>query len=489
VELEMRHDGDISAAMFCNEDGDILTCSYDGTARFWRASQRTNSVKHEGGVLGAVFADDTTQVVSWGRDRAVKFWGAPPDTNTALTFDGMTTGAAVSDDKSMIVTWSGDVEPRVFSGDPISFESDKVVPSDRMARVWETGTGVVLSVLPHDTPVLAAVFEPGGRRAITCSKDAIAVWDPRSGIRMQPPMKIGAAIKGCRFSSDSSCGVVWNQESAWLWRLHTEQMHSLGRESFDVYDATFDGTGSHFVTCHLDGRTRLWDAASGDLVEEYDAKHLTLQSACFSADGTMVLTCNNMCPARIWKVGESSSPFRVFPPERALEAQPDSYFYLGGIFDSTGKRLLMWNADGSARLWDVETHEMLRVFHVESCDGLGRATTVLGGRFCKGDLQFLTWGTDGTVALWDTDINDPIRIFRHNDAVVNAVLNKNEDSLLTIGKDEEEKFTIGKDGIARLWDLTQDHFVPDERRILEWEIRSGTELNASGEYRVLSYDE
>ncbi len=49
--------------------------------------------------------------------------------------------------------------------------------------------------------------------------------------------------------------------------------------------------------------------------------------------------------------------------------------------------------------------------------------------------------------------------------------------------------TCGEDGVAQVCNLNLDIRDKDDMRVLEWEIRSGTELGPSGAYRVLSYDE
>ena len=481
LEQELCHDGNVTSAMFCDEDRCVLTCSSDGTARFWNTATRAASVKHEGGVLGAMFADNRTRVISWGRDRAVRFWGAPADTKTASTFDGTTTGAVMSDDKTKVVTWSRDtVEPLVPSSDPLSPPpwSDDVV-SDRIARIWDTATGVVLAELPHETPVLEAAFDRTGDEVFTCSRDTFTLWDLRPKKAVPTTLKIDARLDGCTISEDLSCAVAWNHGGPlWLWRRDTGQAQSLGGERQNVYDGKFDRTRTRLMTCHV-GWTRLWDATNGSLIEKFNhGENIAVHSAQFSADGTKILTCSSDRSARIWNVSDPGIPNRLFSHER--DPSGESRRYLGGTFDSTMKRVLTWSDDGTARLWDVASGRMERLFRIEAArERAGGGTTVLGGMFTKDDSRILTWSNDGTVALWDTEMNTPIRILRHSDAVVDATLNLDEDWLLT----------FSKDGIAQLWDLRIDHIVRDEHRVLEWEIRSGTEINLSGEYRVLSYDE
>lgn len=485
LKLECRHDGNLTGALFSNDGRCVVTFSSDGAARFWDfAADRATTVEHKGGVIGARLAQKSNRVVSWGRDKAVRFWGTTEEESTEATFDGTTTGAVLSNDETKVATWSsGSVAPLVPSADPFSPPSGLAsddVSSDRMLRVWDTATGLVVTELPHDTPVLLAAFNPEGHQVITCSRDAVTFWDHLHSEKPVPTAtKVDAKLEGCRFSKDLSCAVVWDLHGElWLWRKKNSQFKPLGRNRRNVYDAVFDRTGTRLMTCHV-GWTQLWDVTSGDMLEEYShGEAVAVHSASFTADGTKVLTCSRDHTARIWSIGKPDSPYRVFSHDRDPSGQSGAF--LGGIFDSTNTRVLTWSDDSTSRLWDVASGQQLRVFRIDpSSDRLEKRANWTGGTFSKNDARILTWSIDGTVVLWDSESSAPIGIFRHASEVIDAKMNSAETRLLT----------CTKDGLAQLWNLKSDNSLHAGDRVLEWEIRSGTELSDSGEYRVLSYEE
>jgi WD40 repeat protein len=49
---------------------------------------------------------------------------------------------------------------------------------DKTARVWDIGSGKLLTTLRHDEPVNAAQFRPDGRQIVTASHDqTVRVWE------------------------------------------------------------------------------------------------------------------------------------------------------------------------------------------------------------------------------------------------------------------------------------------------------------------------
>jgi len=72
--------------------------------------------------------------------------------------------------------------------------------------------------------------------------------------------------------------------------------------------------------------------------------------------------------------------------------------------------VLTGSRDGTARLWNIETGEQIRIFS-------GHEGWVNSVAFSPDEQYILTSGTDGTARLWDTDYRDFVdyactRIFR-----------------------------------------------------------------------------
>ena len=74
----------------------------------------------------------------------------------------------------------------------------------------------------------------------------------------------------------------------------------------------------------------------------------------------------------------------------------------GAAFSPDGKYVSSSGADGTARLWDIQTGEEVRCFS-------GHKDEVRDVTFSPDGKYILTASSDGTARLWLTDLNDIIR--------------------------------------------------------------------------------
>ncbi len=154
-------------------------------------------------------------------------------------------------------------------------------------------------------------------------------------------------------------------------------------------------------------------------------------------------------------------------------------------FSPDGRRMLTGSDDGLARLWDVDTAQILRVFR-------GHTGSVRSVAFSPDGKFVLTGSADTTAMLWKIDTGRPVQVFAgHTDWVRSVAFSPDGKSVLT-GSD---------DNTAQLWDanngdikqifkghtdsVTSVTFSPDGRYILTgsgdktaqlWDVSSGLSL-------------
>src|SRR5262249_20397251 len=56
---------------------------------------------------------------------------------------------------------------------------------DRTARVWSADDGRLIATLPHPAAVRGVHFAPSGDGLLTVAGDAAVLWDPRTGARIR----------------------------------------------------------------------------------------------------------------------------------------------------------------------------------------------------------------------------------------------------------------------------------------------------------------
>jgi WD40 repeat protein len=147
--------------------------------------------------------------------------------------------------------------------------------------------------------------------------------------------------------------------------------------------------------------------------------------------------------------------------------------------------VLTGSDDNTAKLWDAETGEQIRVFH-------GHSSTIKSVAFSPDAHRLLTGSWDRTAKLWDADTGQELRTFRGHSGVVLSVAFSPDGNRVLTGSD---------DGTARLWDAEtgqeirtfQGHsgvvesvaFSPNGRRVLTgsqdgsaglWDAETGQEI-------------
>jgi len=138
----------------------------------------------------------------------------------------------------------------------------------------------------------------------------------------------------------------------------------------------------------------------------------------------------------------------------ALLSAQDQYFagqlagHIGMIytamFSPNGRILATASADGTARLWDVASHQPLAALD-------GHTGPIYDAEFRPDGRVLATAGIDGTARLWDVASHQPIAALPGVPGItLYAVTFSHDGSILA---------TTDKDGTARLWDVASRHQI------------------------------
>jgi len=257
---------------------------------------------------------------------------------------------------------------------------------DKTARLWDAATGKGLWAVPplaHDAPVSSASF--GGGYLVSTSEAGtgyiwqvakhaadqwqvtqLAKWD----IGAEDDTHLAAISEdGRRIATASYARRI---AKVWTWNGRGEPQPAVelkregGRESHDagITSIAFDHSGERVVTTSWDKRARIWDAASGKLLQELPARtddypygHAKpVLSAGFNRDGSLVVTSGGDGIARIWKAdAKDGAPA---PPIR-LEGHTD--ILTSAAFNADGTQVITAGRDGAVRIWDARDGHLLRL--------------------------------------------------------------------------------------------------------------------------------
>lgn len=470
----------ITTAGFSPDGTILVTTSSDRTARLWRAADGTllhTFDQPDGHVVGAAFSPDGTQLVTASDGGTARVWDVATG-GRLLVLVGPTNpveGASFSPDGQFIVVSSLDRTARLYRADNglqvtvllghtdgvigATFSSDgrRVLTAslDGTARVWDPGTANQLELVgEHGVPVETASLSPDGQLAVSGDgKGSVRVWDveARNAVRA---FSLEAAVRSAAFTPDGRAIVVGGDaDAARVWDVFSgKEVRSLAHPG-GIRAVAFSGNGASLLTAG-DRAVRIW-TADGELVQEIVSGGAVLTAA-IDAAGMRVAAGGGDGVARVWDVETGDLVHEI--SAHAGEITKIS-------FDLEGRLLLTAGVDGKARLWNVATGSL---FH----DLEGHTDGVLDAEFSHDSLRVATASLDGDGGLWDVETGELMYVLRGHFNPVFAVSFDPTDRWLVTGSQRTAALWPTTSGLLAGYlrghelPVTSAEFGLDGRRIL-----------------------
>jgi WD40 repeat protein len=157
--------------------------------------------------------------------------------------------------------------------------------------------------------------------------------------------------------------------------------------------------GNTIATCSLNGRSKLWDATTGEPLHELESDGAGQAFPAFSPEGQWVITGGADRTIRFWDVrtGEKTKTLR------GHEDLPYNY-----AFTKDGSRMLSGGKLGSIMLWDVESGSKIRDY--EGHERWINSVTIIERE--GEDALFASASDEGVVRLWSMDTGETLLVIR-----------------------------------------------------------------------------
>jgi WD40 repeat protein/serine/threonine protein kinase len=246
--------GTVASARFSPDGAQIVTGSWDNSAKIWNSDTAKSLLKLEGEdshtsfINSTVFSPDGTRILTASDDGTAKLWDAKTG-RVLLTFTGhadRVRSAVFSADGRLVLTAS----------------------SDRTARLWNAGTAEPVGdpFVGHEWAVLCAEFSPDGTRIVTGGEDNEArLWDVATRKTIALLKGHIAFVTSVAFSRDGARVFTASQDNtAKLWdataghegtEILTLKAHSQEVTSIAVSP---DPLGRYVLTGSRDGTAIVW---------------------------------------------------------------------------------------------------------------------------------------------------------------------------------------------------------------------------------------
>ncbi len=225
-----------------------------------------------------------------------------------------------------------------------------------------------------------------------------------------------------------------------------ERLRLIGHQA-PVTSACFSPDGTQILTASRDGTARLWDGTTGQEIATLRGHEGPVLSARFSPDGARIVTASYDSTACLWDV-KTWQQIGVLQGHGAPVEN--------ACFSPDGVSILTASMDGTAKLWNVANPEGVRTFRRNR---MGIVTSA-NACFSPDGARILTITGDGTVAFWDVTSGHKLAAPPHYEAwTANAAFSPDGFRIIT----------VSFDGTMRLWNVTtgkelielRGHFDPN----------------------------
>ncbi|CAI6095943.1 unnamed protein product [Clonostachys chloroleuca] len=386
-------------AMAFSLDNTQLVASYlDGTIRIWDPTtggiQKT-LVGHKDRIWNVVSSPDSKRIVSACHE-TVNFWDAATgDLQLTATYPNARAVAFSPDGKQCAVCFTHDMiiwDTESKAQKTIAFRSAAVVmsmawspngkevvtgSSDNIVRRWGITLGDTLHAIGHSARVEAAAISPDGKVIASGSADkTVKLWDPAKGDLAQTLTGHQKGVFVVRFSSDNKQLASCSAEAVHLWDGAIGDPQRSLKSDDDFSTIAFSPDSQLIATGHKHGRIRLWDPATGDIKM------------------TLAGHVNKLVSLAGW------------------ENQWDQMSVTILAFSPSGKLMASASEDGTFKLWDPQTGDLLKRLEcryesmitaatVALTTGTHRDATVFAVDFSPDGQHIAAVCDDQTIKAWN----------------------------------------------------------------------------------------
>jgi WD40 repeat protein len=152
-----------------------------------------------------------------------------------------------------------------------------------------------------------------------------------------------------------------------------------------VNSAQFSPDGKYIVTTSYDNTAKIWDAASGKMLQDLSGHTQWVNSAQFSPDGKFIVTSSRDNSAIIWDAASGKML-------QDLSGHID--WVLSAQFSPDGKYIVTASEDNTAKIWDAASGKILQ-------DLSGHINGVNSAQFSPDGKYILTASDDNIAKIWD----------------------------------------------------------------------------------------
>ncbi|HEY3321108.1 MAG TPA: WD40 repeat domain-containing protein [Planctomycetota bacterium] len=282
---------------------------------------------------------------------------------------------------------------------------------DKTARVWDTQTGAEVAVLKgHSGPVYPAVFSPDGERVISGETSGmVCLWNANTGAQLVALQEHTGAIMCASFSPDGTKALSCDADNgAIIWDCTArKRLHALNSRvarpdpSMDT-TACFSPDGTRVLTLGA-SCLQLWDAKTGEQLKFSEERLDQTLAASYSRDGRLLATVGVDGSLLIRDAQNAKVQRQIGAPERR-HVSTQAYLPAAQVIFSPDARLLFSGTDSTDMyILEVGSERPLAAINADK-------ECISGSRFSPDSQLLLTTSLwSGRALIWRTRTGEQLQ--------------------------------------------------------------------------------
>jgi len=296
-------------------------------------------------------------------------------------------------------------------------------------------------------PIYAVAVTPDGQFAACARANQIFIYhlpsrqlvvrltDPqllKPGPTSRPGVAHRSIVHALAFNPDGTLLASGGHREVKLWRRSKDspkfRLPSVARKQVFALAASPDG--KWLATGGDDGRVRVWAAATGKLAKNLSGHKGAIRSLKFSRDSTRLASASADRTLRVWQMSNAELLAQV-----RVDAEINAVTWL-----DRNSRIASGGADSLVRLWRLASDkpELIPDKELQGHEGSITALEIIP----SASPQLISGSADGSLRIWNVETGRLMRETRHGSPV----------AALAVRPDGRRFASAGTDTVVRLWD-------------------------------------
>jgi WD40 repeat protein/predicted Ser/Thr protein kinase len=306
---------------------------------------------------------------------------------------------------------------------------------DGSVRLWESGSGRLLSVLlGHGSEVNAVAWSPDHKTLASAGNDrTVRLWDVASGKLLVTVDGYDKAVLAVGWAADGHLLIALDEAGLlYRWQVAESRLLPLLRgQEGGGYCLAGAGDGSAVAVGGADHTVRLFDAETGKPFASALGHTTPVRSLAWSPDHKTLATGTEDGTIQVWDAAKGQLLLACHAHDGMVRALAWSH---------DGKWIASATTQGEIALWKADGVELIRAFHEHRA-------TVTGLTWAPDDKTLVSASLDDTVRFWEIPSARPLAKVEGLQGGIS------HQAMVAWSPDGCTLATAGDNGV-RLWDAT-----------------------------------